>query len=373
MRKILCLVMCLIMVLGCVACSNETPPVCEEDTTESTNNITENTQNGATNESTTESTEPPTEPTVKVPETFNIQLSFAGDCMLATYKDQMSNGSFNEYAKNNPPEYFLEKVKHIFEADDFTTVNLENVFTDSKVTEVPKSGDRVFWFKSKTSNVNILTSSSVEGVSLANNHTNDYGTTGFNDTKATVENAGLKYGTNNDKIIYYEKEGFKVAVICSGLWGESGANAIIKKIKEAEEVSDYQIVFYHGGTEKIHHPEEWKQRASRKLIDNGADLVIGNHPHVLQPREIYNGKEIIYSLGNFCYGGHRQPQNRTIIYQMNLTINKEDLSLKESISEIIPCYVYTETLNNYQPAPIEIEEVKQRVLDFMDGKLDNPY
>lgn len=373
MRKILCLVMCLIMVLGCVACSNETPPVCEEDTTESTNNITENTQNGATNESTAESTEPSTEPTIKVPETFNIQLSFAGDCMLATYKDQMSSGSFNEYAKNNPPEYFLEKVKHIFEADDFTTVNLENVFTDSKVTETPKSGDRVFWFKSKTSNVNILTSSSVEGVSLANNHTNDYGTTGFNDTKATVENAGLQYGTNNDKIIYYEKEGFKVAVICSGLWGESGANAIIKKIKEAEEVSDYQIVFYHGGTEKIHHPEEWKQRASRKLIDNGADLVIGNHPHVLQPREIYNGKEIIYSLGNFCYGGHRQPQNRTIIYQMNLTINKEDLSLKESVSEIIPCYVYTETLNNYQPAPIEIEEVKQRVLDFMDGKLDNPY
>jgi len=58
---------------------------------------------------------------------------------------------------------------------------------------------------------------------------------------------------------------------------------------------------------------------------------------------------------------------------MNLVINKEDLSIKESNSEIIPCYVYTETLNNYQPAPVEIEEVKQKVLDFMDGKLDNPY
>ena len=137
--------------------------------------------------------------------------------------------------------------------------------------------------------------------------------------------------------------------------------------------SDYQIVFYHGGKERLHAPEEWKQRASRKLIDNGADLVIGNHPHVLQPMEEYNGKTIIYSLGNFCYGGHRQPKNRTVIYKKILTINKETMNVTVENDNIIPCYVYTEKTNNYQPAPIINETEKQKVIDFMNQKIDLPY
>lgn len=131
-------------------------------------------------------------------------------------------------------------------------------------------------------------------------------------------------------------------------------------------------MFFHGGKERIHTPEEWKINATRKLIDNGADLVIGSHPHVLQPREIYKGKEIIYSLGNFCYGGNRNPENRTIIYQMNLTIDTKTYELKKEESNIIPCYVYTTKTNNYQPAPIEDETIKNKVLNFMNGKEDSP-
>lgn len=364
MKKILCVLLAILMSCTCIACAEKTNNVSTNDNMQN-NTSTENVkkENNQLSNIETEETEP----------TFDIKLSFVGDCMLATYKDQMTSGSFNEYSKNNPPEYFLSKVKNIFEDDDFTTVNLENVFSDQKISEIPKSGDRVFWFKSNTSNVKILTSSSVEGVSLANNHTNDYGKEGYNDTIMTVENAGLKYGTNNEKVIYYEKEGFKIAVICSGLWGEHGTTPIINKIKEAEEKSDYQVVFYHGGTEGIHKPEEWKQRASRKLIDNGADLVIGNHPHVLQPIEEYNGKTIVYSLGNFCYGGHRQPKNRTVIFQKTLTIDKKTMNVNLETDNIIPCYVYTKNTNNYQPTPITNEEEKQRVLDFMNQKIDTPY
>ena len=363
MKKIFCILMAILMCFLCMACKNSEPIVEKQN-----GDLQENTETAEKENIKIE------EPIIREqPKTFDIKLSFAGDCMLATYKDQNTSGSFNEYSKNNEPEYFLSKVREIFENDDFTTVNLENVFSDNKLSEIPKSGERVFWFKSKSSNVNILTTSSVEGVSLANNHTNDYGKQGYLDTIETVENAGLQYGTNNEKIIYYEKDNFTIAIICSGLWGEYGANTIINKIKEAEENSDYQIVFYHGGTEGIHKPEERKQRASRKLVDNGADLVIGNHPHVLQPIEEYNGKTIIYSLGNFCYGGHRQPKNRTVIYQKTLTINKETMSVDIEQDNIIPCYVYTGNVNNYQPTPIEDETEKQKVIDFMYQKIDLPY
>ena len=112
-------------------------------------------------------------------------------------------------------------------------------------------------------------------------------------------------------------------------------------------------------------------RASRRLIDNGADLVLGNHPHVLQPREVYKGKEIIYSLGNFCFGGSRGPENRTIIYQLILRV--ENGELVSAASELIPCYVHTGgRVNNYCPAPIEDEAQARRVLDFMDGKAKLP-
>ena len=303
-------------------------------------------------------------------DTFNIKLSFAGDTMLASYKDQTTPGSFNEYTNNKEPSYFLSKVSNIFKEDDFTILNLENVLTDQQLEEVNKNSDPAYWYKSKTDNIKILTTSSIEGLSVSNNHTNDYGPIGKQDTINTIVNANIQYGDYN-KIMYFEKNNYKIAVICKGLWIESQTNEIIKIIKEAEQNSDYQIVFFHGGQEKIHHPEEWKVNATRKLIDNGADLVIGSHPHVIQPREIYKGKEIIYSLGNFCYGGNRNPENRTIIYQMNLTIDNNNTLVNEN-SEIIPCYVYTTKTNNYQPAPIEDETIKNKVLNFMDWKEDTP-
>lgn len=301
---------------------------------------------------------------------FSIKLSFAGDTMLASNKDHTSPGNFNDYVNKKEPTYFLEKVKHIFEKDDFTILNLENALTDQQLPEITKSTDPAYWYKSKTSNINILSSSSVEGVSVSNNHTGDYGPIGKQDTIDAIVNANMQYGDYNN-IMYFKKNNYTIAVICKGLWIESQTNNIVKLIKEAEEKSDYQIVFFHGGKERIHQPEEWKIRATRKLIDNGADLVVGSHPHVIQPREIYKGKEIVYSLGNFCYGGNKGPENRTIIYQINLTIDKNNTLINEE-SNIIPCYVYTGTTNNYQPAPIEEENIKNKVIDFMNWKVNSP-
>lgn len=371
MKRLIALVAAFTIILSFAACSSEKPPA--ETTPETTVPIvTTPTEPPTTvpatpDEPTEPVTEPPTEPE---PKTFDITISFTGDNMLASYKNQTTAGSFNEYAAEKEPTYFLEKVRPIFEADDFTIVNLENVFTDRQLTAVTKNHDPAYWYCSKTSNVNILTSSSVEGVSIANNHTFDYGQQGYNDTVKTLNDANLPYGFN-EKIMYFEKNGFTIAVICHGLWNEGQANDIITYIRKAEKQSDYQIVFYHGGKEKVHEPDKWRVRASRKLVDAGADLVIGNHPHVLQPREFYNGAEILYSMGNFCYGGNRAPENRTIIYQMTLTVG-ENNELVTASSSIIPCYVYTASRNNYQPAPIENQDEIDKVLAFMYGETDSP-
>lgn len=302
---------------------------------------------------------------------FSVVLSFTGDMMLASLHGQRAAGNFLDYAAKREPEYFLQHVRPIFEADDFTVVNLENVLTDRTLTPKEKSTDPAYWFRGPAANVNILASSGVEAVSLANNHTGDYGAAGLKDTVKAVTGAGLEYG-NNDRTFYFEKNGYRVAVICHGLWVESQAGTIARRVKAAAEDSDFQIVFYHGGAEGVHAPEAWRIRASRRLVDAGADLVLGNHPHVLQPREVYKGVDIVYSLGNFCYGGSRGPENRTVIYQLILRVKEG--KLVSTSSEIIPCYVHTgATVNNYCPAPIEDEAPRQRVLDFMDGKLKLPY
>lgn len=316
---------------------------------------------------------PPEEESSKEePKTFNIKLSFAGDVMIASFKNQTTKGSFNEYAEKNPPEYFLKEVQSVFANDDFTTVNLENVLTDKELTESEKDHDPAFWFRSKTANTKILTMGSVEGVSLANNHTYDYGYKGYTETTAAVKKAGLNYG-NYENIMYYRKNGFKIAVICYGLWRPNGVPTIKNLIKKAEKQSDYQIIFFHGGKERIYAPEEWKITACHELVDAGADLVIGNHPHVLQPREIYKGVEIVYSLGNFCFGGNKKPGKNTVIYQMQLTVNSKTLKVAKEKSKIIPCYVYQGEWNNYQPCLITDKTEKQKVLDFMDGKTASPY
>lgn len=306
--------------------------------------------------------------------TFDIDLTIAGDCMLATYKGQVKEGtSFSWYAKNNEPTYFFDKVYDIFSADDFTIVNLENVLTDNPLKEKAKDHNPAYWYKAPTENVNILTSSSIEVANLANNHTGDYGSQGTIDTINAVKNAGLIYG-NNDTTAYLEKDGFKIALICHGLWYEGQSSAIINRINEAKkQQADYIIVYFHGGKERIHTPEQWKIRECHRIVDAGADLVIGNHPHVLQPIETYNGVKIVYSMGNFCFGGSNKPENRTILYTVKLVINKDTLDVETEEYEIIPCYVYTGSVNNWQPAPITNETEKQKVIDFMNWQSDLPY
>lgn len=305
-----------------------------------------------------------------------IKLSFIGDCMLATYGGEDYEGSLNWYADNYPTTYFFDEVRTIFEADDFTIANCENVFTDEDLPQREKPWKRVFWFRSKKKNARIFADNSIEAVTIANNHLYDYSDEGAEDTREALNEAGVLWG-EDENIIYLEKDGYRLAVICISTCGMKGgggnleeARSKLQYLKEAQEHSDFQIVYYHGGTEKSYKIEDWCVEMAKEYIDEGADLILGAHPHVLQPLGEYNGVDIAYSLGNFCYGGHNAPKNRTIIYQYTIEVVDDEVASKTY--NIIPCYVYTRSTNNWQPDIIEDEDQINRVLLFMKAERSDP-
>lgn len=300
-----------------------------------------------------------------------IKLSIVGDCLLASYKGNIKQGNFASKALEHDWGYFFDGVDEIFKSDDFSIVNLECVLSDNKLSPATKNSNPAYWYIGPTENTNILTTASVEICNLSNNHTGDYGTKGAQDTIDAVVNAGMLYG-NNDHTCYFEKDGFKIALICNGLWYEGQEQQIIKRIKDAETQSDFQIVYYHGGKERVNKPEDWRIRASRKLVDGGADLVIGNHPHVIQPMEVYNGVTIVYSMGNFVFGDESRPQNRTIVFTSEITFSTENNQVINVENNVIPCYIYTGDRNQWQPTIIPDGEDKDKVMDFMNWKVNKP-
>ncbi len=310
------------------------------------------------------------------PDSFTITLSFVGDCLCATDEYTYYENCFEEIADKKNPEYFLKKVCKYFKSDDFTIADCENVYSDSSNLTVSDKGQyadpgiEAYWFKTKAKNAQILSAGGIDMVSIENNHIDDYGQQGHTDTQKALDSAGIQWGEEG-KIVYFQKNDFKIGIICVSMYHDGVVENIKQYIKKASKKSDYQIIYFHGGQEAVHTAETWKINACHALIDAGADLIVGDHPHVLQPREIYNGKTIIYSMGNFIFGGNRHPENRTIIYQHTLSVDSEGLLTDEN-GKIIPCYVYTGDTNNWQPAVIQDKATKKKVLDFMNGKTDSP-
>ena len=287
----------------------------------------------------------------------SMKLTFLGDCLVSTYKGGAAKGTFNWYAKNYPATYFFEKVYDTLSSDDYTIANCETVLTDRKLTEREKGGTRVFWFYGPTENAKIFTAGSVEVTGVVNNHMKDYGQAGYEDTLAALKKENLIVGDYN-KPVYLEKNGIKAAIMFVNLWSYGDTDKLIADMKKLDADTDYKIIYFHGGVEATNYPEQWKVNACRKLIDSGANFVIGMHPHVLQPIEEYNGGVIVYSLGNFLFGGNTAPVKNTIMYQVELK--------KGSFTQnVIPCQVYSGSRNNWQPCYPETESSRKKTLELL--------
>lgn len=298
-----------------------------------------------------------------------VTISAAGDFTLGTDENfDYSTSLPARYEEVQDPGYFLQNVKDIFASDDLTIVNLEGPLTTSE-----ERADKQFSFKGDPSYTEILTSGSVEACNLANNHSKDYGIQGYEDTIANVEAAGIKtFGYERTAI--WETNGVKVGLagvyeLAEGMDCQDDMTAAIQSLKDAG--ADLVIVSFHWGVEKENYPDETQQTLAHAAIDQGADLVLGHHPHVLQGIEKYQGKYIVYSLGNFCFGGNKNPSDKdTMIFQQTFTLENGEVVEDDAIN-IIPCRISSEDdYNNYQPTPAEGEEAQRilgRVQEYSQG------
>lgn len=295
---------------------------------------------------------------------ISITISVVGDCTLGTDENFNYARSLNAYYEKNGPAYFLKNVKSIFEADDLTIANLEGTFTDLKTR-----ADKTYAFKGPAEFVKILTSSSVESVTLANNHSRDYGMQSLTDTRNTLDSAGvIHFGYDVTKVV--EVKGIKVGLV--GIYELIDHTGRAQQVKDniakvKSEGAEIVIVIFHWGIERDAAPNSHQTMLGRLAIDEGADLVCGHHPHVLQGIETYKGKNIVYSLGNFCFGGNSNPSDKdTMIFQQTFTVTKDGVK-DDNVTNVIPCSLSSEkNRNNYQPTPAtgsEAERIMKKIKD----------
>ena len=286
----------------------------------------------------------------------SLTLSVVGDCTLGTDETFDYDTSLNAYYENYGADYFLQNVKDIFSTDDLTIANFEGTLTDSDERE-----DKTFAFKAPASYASILTGGSVEAVNTANNHSHDYGEQSFDDTLAALDDAGIVH-FGYDETAVMDVKGIKVGLVgiyelYDHLEREQQLKDNIAKVKA--DGAQLIVAIFHWGNETETVPDSNQTTLGRIAIDEGADLVCGHHPHVLQGIETYKGRNIVYSLGNFCFGGNSSPSDMdTMIYQQTFTIDADGVK-KDNVINIIPCSISSaayDGYNNYQPTPAEGDE-----------------
>lgn len=288
----------------------------------------------------------------KEPVRKEIIISVAGDFTLGTDTKFPYDSSLPAAFINNGRSYsyFMKNVSSIFTKDDYTLVNLETTFTDSNV-KAHKDGDVFYNFKGPKEYVNILTNASIEGVTIANNHIYDYGSQGVKDTVNTLKENKIDICGEGYKILT-DIQGIKFGFLGYTGWEYSNElkTKIIGDINELKKQGAKVIIpYFHWGIERLYEPYDVQKNLARFAIDNGANAVIGSHPHVIQSMENYKGKLIAYSMGNFCFGGNSNPSDkRTFILQFK--VNIEDNKLAELEYKVIPAMISSRSdKNDYIP------------------------
>lgn len=260
----------------------------------------------------------------------NITMYFTGDVMLGRNVEGTLASGKNVFAN----------VEEMFKNSDGAVINLEDPMTTSSTaykSTIP--------LKANPAYAHVLKENNIVVACLANNHIMDYGDTGLNDTISALNKTGLNYtgaGNNIDqasKPVYLSIKDRKIAIlnymdnttftgfstsemaaatVTSPGYAPADPNLIKKDIDEAKNNSEMVIVVFHYGNEYSTQPNAYQVSISHQCIDDGADMVIGSHPHVIQPIEIYNGKPIFYSLGNFVFDMSNSATHESLMVEMDL-------------------------------------------------------
>lgn len=323
----------------------------------------------------------PGEPTPE-PEPEYFTISMVGDCTMASSADKKGWAIAYESVINGDYAYPFANTKQYFTDDYLTIANLEGNLSDRGYSSI-----EWFTFLSPAAYANILAEGGVDFVTLANNHTMDFGQSAYDDTAAALDAAGLAHGGEDELYVYQSGDGPKVGLYCLyngltynslSLVGEaqreqivSESKAMLDAAREAleEQGAEYLTACLHMGREGYYEPTDVQTELCRYAVDAGFDLVYCTHAHRLQPAEQYNGGLIFYGMGNWTFGGHTNPGNGTDPGAYDTGIARVTLCRRgESVAldsfDFIPCCISSggdlsdfvpgpDSLNNYQPTPYE--------------------
>jgi poly-gamma-glutamate synthesis protein (capsule biosynthesis protein) len=291
-----------------------------------------------------------------------ILLSAVGDCTLAA---EFGLGNTlttfpREYEDHgSDPAYFFAGVQSVLAHDDLTIANLETTLTTAPSPAIPGRPR----FRGKPEYTAMLVAGSVELVNFANNHAHDFGQRGYDETARVVRAAGVGL-SGNDFVDTRTVRGTEIVNL-----GFTGGDPVIlptvvKRVKALKTATNLVIVSFHWGAEGSYQPNGVQLDLGHAAVDAGADLVIGTHPHVLQGIETYRGRHILYSLGNFVFGGHGNPTDKdSIIYQEAFV--EKDGRMGPGEMTIVPVRISgLTTRNDYRPALLFGDE-RERVLAKM--------
>lgn len=292
-------------------------------------------------------------------------ISLVGDCSIGdAYSSIKLANSYHSVVEKKGFAWPFSRVIQYLSADDLTVANLEVVITTSN-----NKKKIMYPLRAKPSHVKILLEGSVEMVNTVNNHALDYQRDGYTDTLKYLDEAGIgRFGSIN----YNKKDGFDdlavrdvngirfgFAGFCyPGLDSDSGVKNMLKRVtKLKKEGCDVVVVSLHWGRETHMTPEAWQIKTAKQLIDGGADVIYGHHPHVLQPIAFYKGKPILFSTGNFTFGTMSDVDSRTGIFQ--LLYEKTDGKATLRQLQVIPCQ--TAKRGDFRPFEVTAEKDRKAV------------
>ncbi|MFH1513265.1 MAG: CapA family protein, partial [Bacillota bacterium] len=231
-----------------------------------------------------------------------VVISFLGDCTIGCQDEvyDWENG-FAQMAAREGYAWFFREVQPLLSLDDLTVANFEGVLKENAYGKTEKT----YNFRGLPDYAQILAMGSVEAVGLSNNHAEDYGEPGQRATREALLNAGVHY-FDSENVYIYEKNNIRIAFLSVWeRWMFQFGQQYVETVSGLKAGGVNAVVIYvHFGEDYSPYHMERQTTIAMRFIDAGADLIIGSHPHVLQGIDLYGDRLILYSLGNFVFGGN---------------------------------------------------------------------
>lgn len=295
--------------------------------------------------------------------TGTVTITFLGDCTLGgEERTRNSYRGFFRTIERNGYAWPFRNLIALTASDDLTVANLEGVLSDRD----PEKVDKTYNFKGPTAYTEILKEGSVECVTLANNHSHDYGNDGYRDTVRALEAAGIAWFGAENMAIWRNEDGLAIGFLgVSGSLSGSRFKAYQKQMETLRALGCAAVItVMHTGTEYEYEPDGYQRQVVSRALSCGTDLIIGHHPHVVQGYEIRDGVPVVYSLGNCVFGGNTNPRDHDAL-AVQADLSFEDGELTDVALRFYPISVSGEkTYNDYSPVLLSGTDA-ERVLQKM--------